>query len=253
MRLTFYLSFYLTFYCVFIIDTAMANENAQYKVLETVSHDTSYFTQGLELSEGLMYESSGQYGRSRIRKYLPDQDTTLLESRLPDKYFGEGITLLDDELFMLTWQENTVFIFNPDDLSVMRKMGYEGQGWGLANNGKHLIMSNGSPTIYFRDPSTFEIEHEINVYSQQHAVQRINELEYAQGYIWANIWRSSLIVKIDPVSGELVGAYDMADLVKENASGNSEHVLNGIAYDADKKAFWITGKLWPARYLVEFL
>jgi len=246
------LSLYLIFCGAFLINTAMANENAQYEILETVRHNASYFTQGLEISEGLMYESSGQYGRSRIRKYQPGQDTTILESRLPDKYFGEGLTLLEDELFMLTWQENTVFVFNPDDLSVMREMTYDGQGWGLANNGKHIIMSNGSDTIYFRDPSTFKIQYEINVYSQQHAVQRINELEYAQGYIWANIWHSTLIVKINPINGELVGAYDMADLVEKHNPSNGEQVLNGIAYDAEKKAFWITGKLWPARYLVRF-
>ena len=246
------LRFCLAVCCLFIVKSALAKEDAHYQVLETVSHDSSYFTQGLELSNGIMFESSGLYGQSRIRKYLPGGDKTLLETPLAEKYFAEGLTLLADELFVLTWKEKTAFVFDPDDLSIMREMAYEGQGWGLANNGKQIIMSNGSNTIYFRDPSTFEIKHEINVYSQQHPVQRINELEYAEGYIWANIWHSTLIVKINPISGELIGFYDMADLVEKNSSDRNRGVLNGIAYDAEEKAFWVTGKLWPKRYLIKF-
>ena len=245
-------SFYLIICSVFFIEAAVADGKAQFKILETVTHDSSYFTQGLEISNGLMYESSGLYGQSRIRKYLPGKDTALLELPIPDKYFAEGLTLLEDELFVLTWKENTVFVLDPQDLSVIREMPYDGEGWGLANNGKQIIMSNGSNTIYFREPSTFEIKHEINVSSQQHPVQRINELEYAEGYIWANIWHSSLIVKINPFSGKLADSYDLAELVEKNSAGSQDRVLNGIAYDADKRAFWVTGKFWPERYLVKF-
>lgn len=237
---------------VFFTATALAKEDVQYQVLETVSHDSSFFTQGLEISEGVMYESGGLYGKSRIRKYLPANDTALAETPLPDEFFAEGLTLLADEVFVLTWKEKTLFILNPDDLSIKREIGYAGEGWGLANNGKQLIMSNGSETIYFRNPATFEIEREINVYSQQHSVQRINELEYAEGYIWANIWPGTMIVKIEPHTGKLAGFYNLVDLVKKHSSGNDERVLNGIAYDKVKKAFWITGKLWPARYLIRF-
>jgi len=246
------LRFCLLVCIVFIFKPALAKESSHYQVLDTVDHDSSYFTQGLELSDGLMFESSGLYGQSRVRKYLPGKDSALSEYKLADKYFAEGLTLLEDELFVLTWKENTVLVLNRDDLSVVREMTYDGQGWGLANNGKQLIMSNGSSTIYFRDPSSFEIKHEINVYSQQHSVQRINELEYAEGYIWANIWHSSLIVKINPITGELAGFYDLADLVEKHSSRGDQRVLNGIAYDANKKAFWVTGKLWPKRYLVKF-
>ena len=245
-------SFHLVLCALLFIKAALADESAQYKILETVEHDSQYFTQGLELSKGLMYESSGLYGQSRVRKYSPDKDTALLESPLPDKYFAEGLTLLDDELYLLTWKENTVFVLDPDDLSVKREMTYDGEGWGLANNGRQLIMSDGSATIYFRDPATFEIKHEINVSNQQHSVRRINELEYAEGYIWANIWHSTYIVKINPISGKLAGSYDLAELVNRHSSLSDQRVLNGIAYDADKKAFWVTGKLWPVRYLVKF-
>jgi len=245
-------SLVLVFFGLLFIEATAADENVQYKILETVNHDSSYFTQGLELFDGLMYESGGLYGQSKIRKYLPGKDAPLLEKPLSDKYFAEGLTLLQDELFVLTWKENTVFVYDPDNMAVKRKMSYDGEGWGLANNGKQIIMSNGSATIVFRDPLTFEISHEINVSNQQHAVQRINELEYAEGYIWANIWHSTYIVKINPINGKLVGAYDLADLVKKHSSGGDQRVLNGIAWDSNKKAFWITGKLWPKRYLVSF-
>ncbi len=237
---------------VFFAQITQARENSQYQILETVAHDDSYFTQGLELFNGLMYETSGLYGQSRVRKYHPANDTALLETSLPDKYFAEGLTLLSDELFVLTWRENTLFILNPDNLSVKREIFYEGPGWGIANNGKQLIMSNGSDTITFRDPKTFNVIREINVTSKQHSVRRINELEYAEGYIWANIWGSTQIVKINPLTGKLEHVYDLTDIAEKHTSKNDERVLNGIAYDAKKKAFWITGKLWPARYLIKF-
>ena len=234
-----------------LIETVPAKETFQYKVLDALPHDTESFTQGLEISDGLLYESSGLYGKSSVRKYSPRNDSTLVRAPLQDQYFAEGLTLLGDELFLITWKEGRLFVLNPDDLSVEREVSYKGEGWGLANNGKQLIMSDGSDMIYFRNPVTFEIERELKVYSKQHSVQRINELEYAQGYIWANIWLSSLIVKINPQTGELVGFYDLQELVKKHANSH-ERVLNGIAYDPAKKAFWITGKLWPTRYLVRF-
>ena len=242
----------LIFFSVFHTQIALSKENESYSIIETVPHDTSYFTQGLELFNGILFESGGLYGKSRIRKYHPDTDKALVEFSLADQYFAEGLTLLSDELFVLTWRKNTLFVLNPDNLKITRKLAYAGEGWGLANNGEELIMSNGSDTITFRDPTTFEVERKINVYSQQHSVRRINELEYAEGFIWANIWRSPFIVKINPNTGELVGFYDMQSLVEKHSSGSDERVLNGIAYDADKKAFWITGKLWPARYLIKF-
>jgi len=236
---------------LFLTETAPAKEVFEYKVLDSRPHDPGSFTQGLELSNGLLYESSGLYGKSRVRKYDPRNDSTLREAPLPDRYFAEGLTLLGNELFLLTWKEGNLFVLSPDDLTVEREVSYEEEGWGLANNGKQLIMSDGSDIIYFRNPATFEIERKISVNSKQGSVQRINELEYAQGYIWANIWHSSVIVKIDPQTGELAGFYNLQALVRKHASGN-ERVLNGIAYDAEKKAFWVTGKLWPTRYLIRF-
>ena len=128
---------------LFLIEVSLAKENFQYEVLDTRPHDTTSFTQGLELFDRLMYESSGLYGKSRVRKYNPGNDTTLTEVPLADEYFAEGLTILNDELFLLTWKAGKLFVLNPDDLSTERELSYEGEGWGLANDGKHLIIENG--------------------------------------------------------------------------------------------------------------
>lgn len=229
-----------------------AQQGSPYKVIETVEHDPTYFTQGLELHQGLMFESSGLYSKSKVRKYHPTGDESLVETPIAEKYFAEGLTLFNDELFLLTWRENQLLVMDPEKLEIKRELTYQGEGWGLANDGKQLIMSNGSDTITFRNPCSFKIEREIQVYFKQHTVQRINELEYAQGYLWANIWQLPLIIKIDPTTGEVVSFYNFADLVMRHSNGNDDRVLNGIAYDPERTAFWITGKLWPKRYLVTF-
>ena len=226
-------------------------QQGNYRILETIDHDDTWFTQGLEVSDGLMYESSGLYGKSKLRIYRTDNDDTLQEVRLPERFFAEGLTLLDNELFVLTWKENTLLVVNPDNLQTKRELSYKGEGWGLANNGSQLIMSDGSDTIYFRNPESFAVERTISVRSQQHSVQRINELEFAEGYLWANIWFAPVIVKIDPTNGQVVSYYDFSQLLRQHSSGSDNRVLNGIAYDSTAKAYWITGKLWPKRYLVK--
>ena len=235
-----------------LFSQAMAQQGGSYQVLETLPHDASYFTQGLEVSGGLMFESAGLYGKSRLRKYRVSSDATLLEKRIPDDYFAEGLTLINDELFLLTWKKGKVFVFNPEDLALKKEYSYQTEGWGLANDGKQLIMSDGSDTIYFRDPATFDVVREIRVSSQQQPIQRINELEFAGGYLWANIWGSPVIVKIDPRNGALVNYYDLTEIVRLHTSGTDDRVLNGIAYDAGEQAFWVTGKLWDKRYLIRF-
>ncbi|OED40608.1 hypothetical protein AB833_11060 [Chromatiales bacterium (ex Bugula neritina AB1)] len=249
-----YVSYFYRFFiaiAVIAASSVQAQQSGRYQILETVSHNSSYFTQGLEIYNDLMYESSGLYGKSRIRKYQPDSDTTLLEKRLAERFFAEGLTALAGELFILTWKENTLLVLNPDNLETKRELSFKGEGWGLASNASQLLMSDGSDTIYFRNPESFKIEREIQVHSQQHTVRRINELEFAEGYIWANIWQSPFIVKINPANGSVVSYYDFSSLVKKHAGGSRNTVLNGIAYDTKKKAYWITGKFWPKRYLVK--
>lgn len=227
-------------------------QQGSYRILETIDHDDTWFTQGLEVSDGHLFESSGLYGKSKLRRYRIDNDDTLQQVRLPERFFAEGLTLLGGELFVLTWKENTLLVVNPANLQTKRELTYKGEGWGLANNGSQLIMSDGSDTVYFRSPETFNVERTISVRSQQHPVERINELEFAEGYLWANIWFAPVIIKIDPNTGQVVSYYDFTQLLQQHSTGNDNRVLNGIAYDAEAKAYWITGKLWPKRYLVKF-
>ena len=229
---------------------AYGQQAGSYQIVETIDHDATYFTQGLEVSGDLMYESSGLYAKSKIRKYRAGSDKALLERRLADRFFAEGLTLFDDELFVLTWRENTLLVLNPDDLQTRRELSYQGEGWGLASSSTQLIMSDGSDTIYFRNPESFRVERKIRVHSQQRTVRNINELEFAEGYLWANIWQSPFIVKINPATGSVVAYYDFSELVKKHAGANRDQVLNGIAYDAKRKGYWITGKLWSKQYLV---
>ena len=236
--------------CLFA-SSAFGQSAGQYRILETVDHDPSYFTQGLELFNGEIYESSGLYGKSKLGKYSPVNESVIFEKRLAERFFAEGLTVFGGELFVLTWRENTLLVLNPDDLSIKRELRYGGEGWGLANDGNRLIMSDGSDTIYFRNPGTFKVERTIRVHSQQRAVRRINELEFAEGHIWANIWQSPFIVKIDPANGSVVKYFDFSELVARHMAGNQNQVLNGIAYDRSREAYWITGKLWSKRYLVE--
>ncbi len=243
---------YLLLFAIILlqINGADAQQTQTFKILETVEHNPDYFTQGLELHQGLLFESSGRYGKSKVRKYHPDGDDALLETPIAERFFAEGLTVFDDELFLLTWRENTLIVLDPENLKIKRELMYEGEGWGLASYSNQLVMSDGSDTIYFRNPGSFKIEREMQVYFKQHTVRRINELEFAQGYLWANIWQSPMIVKIKPTTGEVVSFYDFTELVARHSNGNNEKVLNGIAYDAERNAFWITGKLWSRRYLV---
>jgi len=236
---------------VLCFETLFAQVAGRYTIVESMDHDPSYFTQGLEIADGLLYESSGLYGKSKVRKYAADTDLAIVEKIFAERFFAEGLTILDNELYVLTWKENTLLVLNPENMELKRELNYQGQGWGLANNGRRLIMSDGSDAIYFRDPISFKIERTIRVHSQQHSVRRINELEFAQGYLWANIWQSPFIVKIDPTNGNVVAYYDFSELVAKHAGVSRDQVLNGIAYDRIRQAYWVTGKLWSKRYLVK--
>lgn len=239
------------FFLVFTLSVS-ADEDADYRVIESMEHDPSFFTQGFELRNGVAYESSGLYGRSKVRKYRLESNQSLAETQLPSSYFAEGLTVLNDTLYLLTWKENTLLLLDPGSLKTRREIKYVGEGWGLANDGRHLIMSDGSDTISFRNATTFEVERQILVRVGQQPIDRINELEFANGYIWANVFQSTVVLKINPSTGVVATIYNLEKLVKEHTNGRDNRVLNGIAYDKNKKAFWVTGKLWPRRYLVEF-
>ncbi len=229
-----------------------AQSSSAFEIIEQADHSTDYFTQGLEIHAGTMFESGGLYGKSKLRKYRPGTDDTLLEVPIAERFFAEGLTVFDNELFLLTWQENTLLVFDPQTLTKKREHSYKGEGWGLTSNTTRLIMSNGTDTLYFRNPDTFNVERTVRVHINQRSVSQLNELEYAQGYVWANVWQTPFILKIKPDNGEVVAFYDFTELLMRHANGDANRVLNGIAYDAERQGYWITGKKWSAQYLVRF-
>ena len=259
-----------TLFCLSLITIAnvsyvsadsLATANAiHYKIIAERSHKPSLFTQGLLVKDGNFYESSGLYEKSQIVSYPttePEGSWARLSApfakkqHLPDRFFAEGLTLLNNKLYLLTWQEGTVFVYDATNFSLIKNLNYKGEGWGLATDGKSLIRSDGSAKLFFHNAESFAVEKTINVKHKQDGIESLNELEYAEGFIWANIWHDNRIVKINPASGEVVGVVDFSETINNLKLKDPESVLNGIAYDADKKAFWITGKQWPKMFLVK--
>jgi glutamine cyclotransferase len=186
-----------------------------------------------------------------LRKLEIQSGKVLNEIKLEAEYFGEGITILNDKIYQLSWKENTAFVYNLD-FKLINKFSYQGEGWGLSNNGKLLIMSNGSQYIYFRDPKTFEITKKIEVKNNDQPVKKINELEYHNGFIYANIWQTDYIIKIDARTGSVAGYLDLEGILKTDYKGEID-VLNGIAYDSESETFLVTGKLWPKIYRIKII
>lgn len=222
-----------------------------YKILLEAPHDSQFYTQGLIVDGPTIVESSGGYGRSRIRKYYVQSNHTQVEALLPKDIFAEGLTRLNNSYFVLSWRRGKLFELSTKTLAIQRTLNYPGEGWGLTHNGQNLIMSDGSHQLFFRDPQEFKLQGSISVTSEGKSWRRLNELEYAQGWIWANIWQDTRILKIDPATGKVLGFADFSPLVKQYGDTYNK-VLNGIAYDARRKAYWITGKLWSKRFLVSF-
>jgi glutamine cyclotransferase len=228
-----------------------------YTLLDTQAHNPNSFTQGWIKDGDTFFESSGRYSQSFIQRY-PASNTRLengsnnahhiktTTQTLDKKYFAEGLTLWGDTLYLLTWQAQTLLLLDKATLRIRHTLPYKGEGWGLTHNGDTLIMSNGTSTLFFRDPDTFAIERTITVKKRL----RLNELEYINGIIWANSWYEDRIYAINSHNGCLLGTMDLSLLRARAVTPNDRNVLNGIAYDQDKKALWVTGKYWPSRYLI---
>ncbi len=216
-----------------------------YKIIKSWPHDESAFTQGLVFRNGILYESTGRNGSSSLR--IVDLTTGSVRTKvdLADQYFAEGITLLDGKIFQLTWQDQLGFIYDQNSLELLGEFSYQGEGWGLTDDGRSLIMSNGTNTLAFFNPETFEVEKTISVYDNEEPLIDLNELEYVNGKIYANIWHSDKIVQIDPRSGEIMGWIDLTGLFPVEERQEPEAVLNGIAYDEKNDRLFVTGKLWP--------
>lgn len=224
------------------------------EVLNTYPHDSNAFTQGLLLEDGVFYESTGLYERSSLRKVEPETGEVLKQVNLPGIYFAEGLALVNDELIQLTWKSEEAFRYTLD-FERTGAFSYAGEGWGLCYDGESLYMSDGSATIDRRDPETFELLGEVKVRLRGAPVVLLNELECVGDALYANVWQTDSIVKIDKASGQVTARVDASGLLTEEERANLEPggVLNGIAYDPQEETFFITGKLWPKVFEVRFV
>ena len=230
---------------------APAVEHLKVKILATRPHDPQAYTQGLLWHAGRLYESTGLYGFSSLREVKPETGEVLRSTPLPAKYFGEGLALVDDRLIQLTWQEGTAFVYGLARFDLRGQLAYTGEGWGLTWDGKRLIMSDGSDRLTFRDPVTFASLGGVNVAENGQPVLDVNELEWVDGVLYANVWQTDRILRIDPASGRVTAEIDAAGLLTDAERASAE-VLNGIAWRPDTKTFYITGKKWPKLFEVVF-
>jgi glutamine cyclotransferase len=221
------------------------------KVVQTYPHDPQAFTQGLVFDNGILYESTGLLGRSSVRKVELKTGSVLKMQRLPAQLFGEGITVFGRRLIQLTWQSRVGFVYDKQNFRLLKEFTYSTEGWGLTHDGKRLIMSDGTATLRFLDPKTYEEIGEIAVFDGNSPIGGLNELEYVRGEVYANVWLTSRIARIDPASGRVLAWVDLEALARQNATLNPDAVLNGIAYDPQSKRLFVTGKLWPNLYEIK--
>jgi len=216
-----------------------------YEVVDSWPHDPDAFTQGLVFYDGKLYESTGHYGSSTLRKIDLKKGQILKKIAVAPKCFAEGITIFQGKIFQLTWSEKTVFVYDLKGFRLERELSYEGEGWGLTHDEHYLIMSDGTNQIRFVDPANFNTIRTISVFDNGAPLLNLNELEYVKGEIYANIWKSDRIVRIDPKSGRIMGWIDLTGLRPLAYMTSSENVLNGIAYDEKEDRLLVTGKRWP--------
>lgn len=217
----------------------------RYEVINTFHHDPAAFTQGLVYRDGYLLESTGQYGESSLRKVDLKTGRILKKADVPRLYFAEGMTFFQGKIYQLTWTTHKGFIYDPETFELQGEFAFDGEGWGLTHDEESLILSDGTNQIRFLDPTTFEVKRTVSVVDKGRPLRNLNELEYVRGEIYANIWHSDRIVRIDPRSGEIVGWIDLVGLLPSAERRGEEAVLNGIAYDETTDRLFVTGKLWP--------
>jgi glutamine cyclotransferase len=233
-------------------ERAGSNLTYGYKVINVYPHDRSAFTEGLVYDGGVLYEGTGNYGSSTLRRV--DLETGLVQKQisLPNEFFGEGIAVWDNRLVQLTWKSKVGLVYDKESLNKTGNFTYQTQGWGITSNGKRLIMSDGSDHLYFLDPETFQVLGQIEVRDGETAIRGINELEYIQGEIYANIWPTNRIAIISPETGIVRAWIDLTGLLPEPDRAGVD-VLNGIAYDAKGDRLFVTGKYWPSLFEIDLV
>lgn len=226
-------------------------EQLKVKIHGIYPHDPTAFTQGLVWDGGVLYESTGLYGKSSLRRVDPTTGQVLSRTTLDPNLFGEGLALVEDRLVQLTWKAGVAFAYDLLSLEVIDELGYNGEGWGLAYHDGRLLMSDGSSRITYRDPQDFRWRSTLDIHLQGQPIADLNELEFAEGDLYANVWGQERIVRIDPETGQVEAVIDASGLLEEREKRMVD-VLNGIAYDPVSKTFWLTGKFWPKMFQVTF-
>jgi glutamine cyclotransferase len=224
-----------------------------YQVLAVYPHDPNAFTQGLVYLDGFLYESTGRFGDSSLRQVLLESGEVIRQVDLSSEYFGEGLTFWEDTLIQLTWKNELGFVYDRQDFALLDQFNYATEGWGLTQDGEHLIMSDGSSSLYFLSPETFEVMRTVTVTYAGEEVVYLNELEFIKGEVFANILNSDDIVRINPETGEVAGRINLAGILPEEERTATTDVLNGIAYDAGQDRLFVTGKCWPNLYEIRLV
>jgi glutamine cyclotransferase len=236
-----------------LLSAAAGARQYDYEVVDRRAQSRDTFVQGLEIHDGKLYVSSGGYGKSRLRRIDFASGEVELERPVDPRLFAEGLTLLGDSLYLLTWRSRNLLVYRSTDLTPLARMRIPGQGWGLTNNGEQLIYSDGSHRLYFVSPDEHRITRALEVTENGEPVTRLNELEWVDGRIWANVWQTDRIVIIDPDSGAVEASIDLTGLLPPAERRPGTDVLNGIARDPADGAIWVTGKNWPWLYRIELV
>jgi glutamine cyclotransferase len=224
-----------------------------YRIKNTYPHDSSAFTQGLVYADGILYEGTGLRGRSSVRRVDLETGSVLSQTSLLPEYFGEGIAVLGDRIYQLTWTTGVGFVYDKKTLTLLQEFRYGHEGWGMTHDGRSLIVSDGTSVLYFWDPKTLRETKRLSVTDGGRPVENLNELEIVEREIYANVWQQDRIARISPDTGKVLGWIDLTGILAPSDRRGGEDVLNGIAYDAEKKRLFVTGKNWPKLYEIEIV
>ncbi len=232
-----------------------------YRIVSRFPHNITSFTQGLEFHDGFLYEGTGRNGLSTLSKISLEDGTVLQSKRLASRYFGEGISIVEDRIYQLTWQSNVVFVYDLETFETLTSHYHPTEGWGLTWDGTSLILSDGTPTLYFIEPESFTVQRKVEVTLEGRPIRYLNELEYINGEVWANVWTTNEIVRIDPATGDIRSVVDLTGLEQETQTGEGGALLNGIAWLKDDSPdaapgsgrLFVTGKLWANLFEIELV